>query len=447
MEKTYDVVIAGAGPAGLMVAETAAAAGLQVLLVDMKKDIARVLRSCCCNLIIEPGTHAEAVTYADGAIHFENNNFSVPYAGAVIPLKNSFKISPGGTTLRIRGKSPEGCVALSYEKEALLQGLLSRVQAFSSVDIMPETRVLGAENMPGGARVKLRSRGGKEVCAAGRVVVAADGVNSRIVESLGLNTTRRKFFARFRVTSYHLAGVECSYPEAWVTFIGKGHTLGGRGQLYFCPKPHGGRTQPPVYELTAGVPVAEGEAGISPAAELDHFITRGRFAPWFKKAEIVSRRAAMLNFYTPLVNPVEGNVVAVGDAAAFIETYVQGALMYGVQAARAIVRHLATGNGLEEYAASWGASFEYNNPEEIKKATQGFGLHVLKDEDLDYLFGLTQADSIAGFVNEFSDPATVRNALYAHIDQVRAERPELAAMLQKMHEVSVHDALQVTGKK
>ncbi len=46
--------------------------------------------------------------------------------------------------------------------------------------------------------------------------------------------------------------------------------------------------------------------------------------------------------------------------------------------------------GLEDYAASWGASFEYNNPEEIKKATQGFGLHVLKDDDLDYLFGLTQ---------------------------------------------------------
>ena len=447
MDKTYDVVIAGAGPAGLMVAETAAAAGLQVLLVDMKKDIARVYRSCCCNLIIEPGTHAEAVTCSDGAIHFENSNFSVPYAGAIIPLKESFKISPGGNTLRIRGKSPEGWVALSYEKEALLQGLLSRVQACSSVDIMSETRVLGAENMPGGARVKLRSRVGKEFWVTGRVVVAADGVNSRIVESLGLNTTRRKFFARFRVISYHLAGVECPHPEAWVTFIGKGHTMGGRGQLYFCPKPHGGRTEPPVYELTAGVPVAEGAPGITPAAELDHFITRGRFAPWFKKAEIVSRRAAILNFYTPLVDPVEGNVVAVGDAAAFIETYVQGALMYGVQAARAIVKHLATGRGLQEYGASWGASFEYNNPEEIKKATQGFGLHVLKDEDLDYLFGLTQGDSVTGFVNEFSDPATVRNTLYAHIDQVRAERPELAVLLDKMHEVSVHDALQVTGKK
>ena len=104
---------------------------------------------------------------------------------------------------------------------------------------------------------------------------------------------------------------------------------------------------------------------------------------------------------------------------------------------------MQTGRGLEDYAASWGASFEYNNPEEIKKATQGFGLHVLKDDDLDYLFGLTRMMRFTGFVNEFSDPDTVRNALYSHIEQVRAERPELAVLLQKMREVSVHDALQV----
>ena len=109
------------------------------------------------------------------------------------------------------------------------------------------------------------------------------------------------------------------------------------------------------------------------------------------------------------------------------------------------MKYLATGSGLEDYAASWGASFEYNNPEEIKKATQGFGLHVLKDEDLDYLFSLTRDDDVRGFVNEFSDPDTVRNALLRHIERIRSERPELAATFEKFGQVSVHDALQVTG--
>jgi flavin-dependent dehydrogenase len=440
--KKYDVIIAGAGPAGLIVAEIAGGRGLQVLLVDIKKDIDRVFRSCCCNLIIEPGTHGEAVTYSDGAIHFENNKFFVPYAGSVIPLKNSFKVSPCGNTLKIRGKSPEGYVAVSYEKEVLLQGLLARVRRQKNIDIMTGVQALGAENRKGGVRISLRSTE-HHFSAQGRVAVAADGVNSKIVESLGLNQTRRKFFARFKVASYHMAGVQCPYPEAWVTFVGKGHTLGGRGQFYFCPKPHAGQTDPPIYELTIGQPFIGKVPSVMPREELDNLTKKSRFAPWFEKMEIVDVRAATLNFYTPLVNPVEGSVVAVGDSAAFIETYVQGALMYGFKAANAIVKHLETGSGLEDYAAFWGASFEYNNPEEIKKATQGFGLHVLKDEDLDYLFGLTKGDVVSGFVNEFSDPDTVRNALYAHIEQVRAERPELAAMLQKMREVSVHDALQV----
>jgi flavin-dependent dehydrogenase len=445
MEKIYDAVVVGAGPAGLMVAGQLGGRGASVLLVDMKKDIPRVFRSCCANLIIEADTHKETVSYAGGAFRFEQNSFSVPYAGAVIPLQQSVKVSAGGSTLLIKGKSPEGSVAVSFEKEALLQGLFSRVQACGTVDIMAETQALGAENTAAGARVKLRTRGGPEFSAQGRVVVAADGVNSPIVESLGLNAKRRKFFARFRVASYHMEGVECPYPDAWVTFIGKGHTLGGRGQLYFCPKPHAGRTSPPVYELTAGVPIAEGAGGVTPVDELEYFTTKSRFAPWFRHAEIVSRRAATLNFYTPLTDPVEGNVVVVGDAAAFIETYVQGALQYGYLAAEAIAGHLATGSGFGPYAAAWADSFEYNDPAHIKNATQGFGLHVLKDEDLDYLFSLTRGDDIRGFVNEFSDPDTVRNALLRHIERIRSERPELAATFEKFGQVSVHDALQVTG--
>ena len=443
--KKYDVIIAGAGPAGLTVADSTAGQGLRVLMVDLKKDIERVFRSCCCNLIIEPGTHAETVRYADGAMYFESNNFSVPYAGSIIPLTNSFKIAPGGTTLRIRGKSAQGAVAVSYEKEAMIQGLLARVRQHRTLDIMEGVQALGVENTSSGVRVHLRSAD-RTFTVSGRIAVAADGVNSKLVDSLGLNQTRRKFFARFKVASYHMANVNCPFGPAWITLVGKGHALGGRGQFYMCPKPHNGQTDPPVYELTIGMPFIGKVPAITPIEELDNITKKSRFAPWFEKMEIVDVRAATLNFYTPLVNPVEGNVVAVGDSASFIETYVQGGIMYGFQAGRAIVKQLETGRGLEDYAASWGASFEYNNPEEIKKATSGFGLHVLKDEDLDYLFGLTKDDTIFGYVNEFSDPDTVRNALYGHIEQVEAERPELAVLLRKMREVSVHDALQVTKK-
>lgn len=441
MKKQYDVIIVGAGPAGLMVAQIAAGSGLQVLLVEQKKEIPKILRSCCCNLIIEPNTHKENVTYANGEINFEKNSFSVPYHSEVIPLDSSVKVSPGGSTLRIKGKSPEGFVAISYEKEMLMQRLLAKAVA-NRVDILYETQGVSAENIKGGVRVTLRDRA-KNFTVTGRTAVAADGVNSRIVESLDLNRKRRKQIGRFRVASYHMQGVQCPYPYSWITFVGKGHAKGGKGQYYMCPKPHAGKREPLIYELTCGCPVVGKMALNSAQEELDHFVTKGRFAPWFADMEIVETRAATLNFYTPLTNPIEGNVVVVGDAASFIETYVQGALMYGFQAGNAIVKYLKTGKGLKDYAKAWQTSFEYNNPEEIKLATQGFGLHVLKDDDLDYLFSLTKGDQIVGFVNEFSDPITTRTALFKHLEQVKKERPELGAKLQKFKDVSVADALQV----
>ena len=445
MMKQYDVIIVGAGPAGLMVARTAAASGLSVLLADVKKDITRVFRSCCCNLIIEPGTHMETATYEAGRICFANNGFSVPYSGAVIPLKNSFKIAPGGGPIKIDGKSPEGNVAVSYEKEVLLDDLFSGIRELKNVEILLETQGLAVENLKAGVRVTLRTGAGP-FTVRGRIAVAADGVNSKLVQSLGLNETRRKFFARFRVASFHMEQVDCPYPNSWITFVGTGHTRGRRGQLYMCPKPHEKKTDPPVYELTIGIPIVPNLPGFVPEDELTYFTTRGRFASWFRNMKIVDTRAASLNFYTPLVNPVEGNVVVVGDAAAFIETYVQGAVMYGYQAGNAIVKYLASGTGLEDYAASWGESFEYNHPEEIKQATQGFGLHVLKDDDIDYLFGLTRGDNIRGYVNEFSDPVTVRTALLNHFEQIKKDRPELAVKLERFKDVSVHDALQVSKK-
>lgn len=441
MKKNYDVIIAGAGPAGLTAARELAARGARVLLVDLKNDIARVRRACCANLIIEPGTHGEWVTCSDGAFHFAENKFSVPYEGAILPLRRSVKIAPGGTTLTIGGKSPEGNVALSFDKEVLLRGMLERAAADGNVEIMAQTQALGAENTAAGVTVRLRTNGA-ECAASGRYAIAADGVNSSLVASLGLNDTQRKFFARFMVMACHIEGVDCPYPGSWITFVGKGQTRGGRGQIYMCPKPHRGVTDPAVYELTVGVP-ALGPQGVSAGQELEHFMKQGRFASWFRHARVVASRAAALNFYTPLLNPVAGNVVVAGDAAAFIETYVQGAIMYGRRAALAVAGQLEAGRGLDDYAAYWGGTFEYNDPREIALATQGFGLHVLDDADLDYLFGLTQGDDVRGFVNEFSDPLTVRGALFGHMDRIERERPELARTLKRFGEVSVADALQV----
>ena len=61
--------------------------------------------------------------------------------------------------------------------------------------------------------------------------------------------------------------------------------------------------------------------------------------------------------------PVVGNVMIVGDAASFIEVYVQGAIMYGFRAAKAAAKEMQGGGGFAEYVDYWKTSYEYNKPE------------------------------------------------------------------------------------
>jgi len=139
------------------------------------------------------------------------------------------------------------------------------------------------------------------------------------------------------------------------------------------------------------------------------------------------------------MNPVEGNIVVVGDAAAFIETYCQSALMYGYLAAQAALKVQSTGKGYDEYTNFWRESFEYCRPGEIEKALQAFGLGALDDADLNYIFSLTNDEEYAGYVSENTAGYVMEKAIMGHIDQIRKERPKVAAVIEKHWNASVAD--------
>jgi flavin-dependent dehydrogenase len=131
--------------------------------------------------------------------------------------------------------------------------------------------------------------------------------------------------------------------------------------------------------------------------------------------------------------------VVVGDAAAFIETYCQSALMYGYLAAHAALKVLDTGKGYEDYTKFWRESFEYCRPGEIEKSLQAFGLGALQDEELDYIFSLTNNEEYAGYVSENTAPLIMERAIMGHIDQIRKERPAIAQVIEKHWKASAED--------
>jgi digeranylgeranylglycerophospholipid reductase len=190
----------------------------------------------------------------------------------------------------------------------------------------------------------------------------------------------------------------------------------------------------PILDVFCGTP-----CGMPAKKALDHFLKDGPFKQWFGDAKVVHKAACVLNFYTCIMNPVEGNVVVVGDAASFIETYCQSAMMYGFRAAHAALKVLATGKGYDDYTNFWRESFEYCWPGEIERALQGFGLGQLSDDALDYIFRLTDNEEYEGYVSENTAPNVMKKAIMSHMGQIQRERPDIAVVIEKHWKASAED--------
>jgi len=426
MAKLYDIVIIGAGPGGLMAALTARQEGLKVLLVEQKKEITRVQRTCAEALITRPNCDGETVTIAGEKIIFHINDFSIPYRGPWVEMKQLVRLSPSGYKLTIeREETP---VAMIFNKEILLENLLTEVEK-SGCEIQNETIGIRALNTKEGVTVTLQKNGVQSEVKS-KLAIAADGVNSRITQSLGLNK-ERTLFGTPKVLSYILEGVKPAIPNAFIMFQGK--SFGG----YFMPKAPREKGDPPLYELS----------GFTEEL-ITTFMAEGKVSSWFKDARVVKRTSAVMNFYTPLRAPVAGKIMIVGDAASFIEVYIQGAIMYGFRAAKAAAKELREGNGLGDYVKYWQDSYEYHILEKREQAFRtALGITNLMDEEIDYLFAVMEPYKIKSYYDEFDAPRKIIAAITKQLPQIRKKRPELAERIEAIFQSSVEEIFEKMGMK
>ena len=155
----------------------------------------------------------------------------------------------------------------------------------------------------------------------------------------------------------------------------------------------------------------------------DRFTKDSPIADRFANAKIEERYCCSVKAFTPIATPYKGNVVIIGDSAAFVEVQGQGALSCGYKAAEAVAKELEGKKGFEEYTRWWLDSFEFND-KGMLQVQQGYALiPTYTDEEVDYLFSLCSDVLLDGSFSQYKSSRMIWDAILRDPKRIERERP------------------------
>jgi len=423
--KRYDVLVVGAGPAGLLAAKALGEHGLDVALLEKRRDPVRLTRACGQTLvsmneyIYRNLSHYNA---RDKRVCFPVEGFSFTYDG---PWQNIYGVqiwTPNGHKVQLgdlpatRKLRDYGRVAMAFDKELLTDELIHDVRS-SHVAVMPGVSVDKVGSLEKGVRVEV----GTDTYEAS-YLIAANGVNSGIAESLGFNEGRA-YYCNLWVLLYYMKGVEPPEPDVIVRTTAFFH--GSAASMWIVPRCLEGESMMIVMSLDPRVDLKEAT---------QYFMTQGISSAWFRRAKQTRTFSAVCDCYSPIMEPCRGRVLVAGDAGSTQELENTGAMLSGWKAGQAVATAIQEEKlglpvtGTRRYAEWWKDAYaeRYNHETYMK----GYALPYIlnSEEDMNYVMGLLKEPLPACF-NPYS-PAT-GEAMKKAAPLIQRDRPDIMQKLQR----------------
>lgn len=296
----FDVLVAGAGPAGCLAAALLSRAGARVLLVDR----ARFPREKLCGDTVNPG--ALAVLRRAGLEAGESG----------LPIQGMLLTGPGGS--RVLADYPGGATGRALTRREFDLALVERASR-SGVEfreaVLADRPLLDGKRAVSG--LQLRTAAGPSEATPARLVIAADGRGSRLGRMLGLAHAPPR-------------------PRRWA--VGAYFTnvagLGARGEMHVREGHYIGVAPLPQGLANACVVTADRarlrapEALLAAVLRTDHELA-GRFA----RAEMVTRPIVLGPLAVDCRSAGMAGLLLAGDAAGFIDPMTGDGLRFALRGA------------------------------------------------------------------------------------------------------------------
>ncbi|HIH70273.1 geranylgeranyl reductase family protein [Methermicoccus shengliensis] len=329
MSERWQIVVVGAGPAGLAAAKMAAEMGASVLVVEEHARVGTPVQ--CAGFLPQPHELEELLSIP----HIEEE-LSIVSRARVNTTSLQRMVAPDGTSKQFE---VDGWVL----DRARMDELLAKSAARAGAEVLPAARLERLASGGSGCALTLDVRGVRE-CVKAQVVIGADGPLSKVASQSGLVRHRSKSDLAFCLYEVR-DGVEVE-PDVVEMYFGRRFAPGGYGWVI----PHSAHRA----NVGVGSRLIYGSGARS---RLHTFVHSSHASPKLGEGVAVARGGGLVPCGMPPKCTCTDAVLIAGDAASHVVSTTGGgiplALAAGRLAGMCAAEHVLHGRELCEYERLW----------------------------------------------------------------------------------------------